>query len=231
MNFLQNDIFFGIVGRKEAEEILKKENENVLKNVLLISIINPNNDIRTILTKNLEEIKKNEKKTIIITNKWGKIEKLHLNKNEIIDMLNKYEEKETKFENLDDINNFPLDYSLLKKVRDFITVDFWDIEKDFLNYKVIDEQRAQKIAFFINKYRNKIGKELKVLIHCSAGISRSAGTAMAVKCIVCHDGDKYDFSLFPCQITSFKRYHPNLTVFSKIVDAYNTIKTKEKGVS
>jgi len=41
-----------------------------------------------------------------------------------------------------------------------------------------------------------------------------------------HNGNKYDFSLFPCQIFEYKRYSPNLTVYDRVVESFNKLKNK-----
>ena len=224
MNYIVNDMFYGIVSRKEVEEILKNHSHKDLKNVLLISIINPLSD-RELYEFAKTELSENKNTYEIPVKKLnGKIEKRIGNKEDLEEFIKKLENKFEKIKNsggVDDYNSFPIDDDLLIRVYDHITVSFWDIEEEIGSYKPIDDKNAYEIAKFIFKHKNEIGNKHKVLIHCSAGISRSAGVGMAVKCIVEHDGDKYDFSLFPCAITQMTRYYPNLVVFDKIVEQYN----------
>jgi len=228
INTIQNNLFYGIVSRKEVEYILNNEKENVLKKILLISIINPSND-RTLLEEAKKELNsKEDTYEIPIQMMNGKIKKILGSKKELEKFIENLElkiELNRKDPNkIEDYNSFPITKNLLEKVFDNITVEFWDIEEKIANYQPISEKEAKKIAKFIKKYKDKIGKDLQVLIHCSAGISRSAGTGMAVKCIVEHDGDKYDFSMFPCGITQMRRYSPNLVVMDKIIEEYNKLK-------
>lgn len=228
MNTIKNDIFYGIVSRKEAEEILKNDNPENLKKILLISIINPSNE-RIMLEEAKKELNSNKDTfEIPMGMNNGKIKKILGTKKElkkfIEDLENKILLNKMNKDSIEDYNSYPISESLLNKVYDNITAEFWDIEEEIGNYKPISEKEAKKIAEFIKKYKDKIGKELQVLIHCSAGISRSAGVGMAVKCIVEHNGDKYDFSLFPCGITQIRRYSPNLVVMDKIIEEYNKIK-------
>jgi len=130
--------------------------------------------------------------------------------------------------NIVDSNFKPLDENLLNKVHDHLTVSFWDLEEPFLQYRPISEKEAMKIAAFIFKHKNKIGNGYRLLIHCSAGKSRSAGVGLAAKCIVKHNGDKMAFSLYPCDIYKISRYSPNLKVFNEVVKAFNKLKGFKK---
>jgi hypothetical protein len=223
-SYIRNNLFYGIVGRKEAEEILKNSPKDELKNVLLISIINPlsDRDLYQDLKKELD--KEKEFYDIPIKQLNGKIQKIKGSRKDLQKLIRELEIKLENIKNsggIDDYNSFPIDNELIDKVHDHITVSFWDIEEEVGEYKPISEKEAFEIANFISKYKNEIGKTKKVLIHCSAGISRSAGVGLATKCIVEHDGDKYDFSLYPCGITQMRRYYPNLVVYDKIVEQYN----------
>ena len=221
--FIVNDIFYGIVSRQEVEEILKNNSNEDLKNVILISITNPLSD-KEIYEMAINELKQQKDVyEIPIKKQHGKFEKKIGTKEDLKKFIQYLEEKFEKMRKggLDDINSFPIDGKLLSRLKDNINVSFWDIEEKIGNYEPINDEQAYEIAKFINKYKNEIGNGIKVLIHCSAGISRSAGVGLAVKCIVKHNGDKHDFSLFPCEITQLKRYYPNLVVYDKIVEQYN----------
>lgn len=96
----------------------------------------------------------------------------------------------------------------------YIAVGFWDIEDNIGPYKIISEDIANRIKNFILQNKDK-----KFLIHCDAGMSRSAGVGLAVECLIKHNGDKYQASLEPSEIYQYRRYSPNLTVRDKILEA------------
>lgn len=100
---------------------------------------------------------------------------------------------------------------ILDQFEEKISIQFWDIEEDFAQYKIISQKQGREIFDFINKNRDK-----NFLIHCEAGISRSAGVGLAVVCGIDCNWDKYLFKTSPNIISSHPRYCPNLTVFDTI---------------
>jgi len=106
----------------------------------------------------------------------------------------------------------------LKLFKKSLHIRFWDIEEDIGKYTVISDENAKTIAQFIID-----NKDEKFIIHCAAGMSRSAGTGLAVNAIIDHYGDKYTAAQYPSEIKAHTRYHPNLSVYDKIMDEYNKL--------
>ena len=114
----------------------------------------------------------------------------------------------------------------LHEYGDFIVSKFWDLENDMGELKAISDKESSILANFIADNGDK-----KFLIHCSTGVSRSAGVARAVECLVKYNGDYYDYvtgNLFSKQIKDYPRYHPNYTVMVKIIEN-SKIKVKNNG--
>ena len=109
------------------------------------------------------------------------------------------------------------DYAKMFKAS--IRCKFWDIEEKIGNYDVLDDELAQQLQKFILQHINE-----RFVIHCRAGISRSAGIGLAVECIKYFgigDGAKYNYlTSFNSEIKQHSRYHPNMTVFDKLVKEY-----------
>lgn len=102
---------------------------------------------------------------------------------------------------------------------DSIRVRFWDIEEDFPPYTVIPDSVAQDLQSFILSHLAH-----QFIIHCRAGVSRSAGVGKAIECIK-HFGigeeAVYLYSTsFASPIDIHPRYHPNHTVFRKLTHSY-----------
>ena len=62
--------------------------------------------------------------------------------------------------------------------KDILRLQFSDIEKNTDKYHAIYKFQAKDIASFVFKYHDKIDL---LVVHCEAGISRSAGCAMAIE--------------------------------------------------
>ena len=103
---------------------------------------------------------------------------------------------------------------LIDGYKDVIQAKFWDVEEGIGKYTPITDEQGKELREFILK-----NKDSKFLIHCHAGVSRSAGVAMAVDCLLSHNGDKHDYSMFPCPITNHYRYSPNYVVYDAVVGA------------
>ena len=103
--------------------------------------------------------------------------------------------------------------------KDVLQLEFWDIEEDFGDYKIITDEQAKTIQEFIIK-----NKENRFIINCQAGKSRSAAVGKAIECIKFFgigDEAKYNYlTSFNSEISAHSRYCPNLTVFDKIVKEY-----------
>ena len=97
--------------------------------------------------------------------------------------------------------------------KDVLEIKFWDIEEQIGNYKPLSDEQGKLLFDFITKHKNS-----KFLVHCHAGMSRSAGVACAIECIVYENGNKYYYSTSHSDVKSFSRYHPNYTVFDKIIN-------------
>lgn len=110
-----------------------------------------------------------------------------------------------------DPGNALLPNTILNQFQDSLSIQFWDIEEEICQYKPIKEEEAKTIKDFINKHKDK-----SFIIHCEAGISRSAAVGMAVILGCECNWDKYLFSTSPNPITNHHRYHPNWTVFDMI---------------
>jgi len=95
---------------------------------------------------------------------------------------------------------------------DVIQIKFWDVEDPIAQYIPLSDEDGKVLREFIEKNKNK-----RFMIHCVAGISRSAGCACAVECITQHDGDVYSYKTSHSDVTAFERYHPNWVVFDKIM--------------
>lgn len=77
---------------------------------------------------------------------------------------------------------------------------------DKIDVKLFTDEEAEWILAFVNDYIEKI--EL-IVVHCEAGISRSAGVA-SVLSLIYNGSDEY----------YFKHYIPNMLVYRKILNVY-----------
>jgi len=103
------------------------------------------------------------------------------------------------------------DEKILEGYDDVLQTEFWDIEGPWGDLDPIEDWQGLEIKNFILKNKDK-----KFLIHCSAGISRSAGVACAVECLVKYD-DLYSYSTSHSSVRAHHRYSPNYKVFDTIV--------------
>jgi predicted protein tyrosine phosphatase len=115
-------------------------------------------------------------------------------------------------------NGKPISNYFFKKFNSYIILRFWDTDGTLENYPSISDEQALKLAKFIWNHRNE-----KFLVHCNAGISRSAGVGLAIECIVRFNGNKFEFQTSKCKIKEHPRYYPNLYVFNKICEAFDKI--------
>ena len=125
-------------------------------------------------------------------------------------------------------------YSILSKeqvqgFKDCLQIEFWDIEEDFGEYKIITDEQAKTIQNFIlvNLQRDP---DTRFIVNCKAGKSRSAAVGRAIECLKFFgigEEAKYNYKTsFESEFYNYKRYSPNLTVFDKIVKDYNQAERK-----
>ena len=83
---------------------------------------------------------------------------------------------------------------------------------------IITNEQGLIIREFIEKHKDK-----RFMIHCAAGVSRSAGVGCAVECIVNFEGSAYYYQTGSSDIKAHSRYSPNYTVFRAIVDSVGSV--------
>jgi len=98
--------------------------------------------------------------------------------------------------------------------KETLTLDFWDTEESAGTYSTISSEQAKDLKAFILK-----NKKNSFVIHCEAGISRSAGAGLAIECLCNYDGNKFYHSTGASDIRDHHRYYPNLVVYDKILEA------------
>lgn len=91
--------------------------------------------------------------------------------------------------------------------RGGIRLQFDDVQYSTFQYKTITPRQARAIADFVKK---NIRKADLVLVHCEAGISRSAAVAAAI--MRYYWGDDRPVFRHP-------RYNPNMTVYRAVLKA------------
>ena len=119
-------------------------------------------------------------------------------------------------------------YSILSKeevqgFKDFLQIEFWDVEEDFGDYTIITDEEAKTIQNFILVNLQK-DPDTRFIVNCKAGKSRSAAVAKAIECIAnfgIGEEAKYNYKTsFESEFYNYKRYSPNLVVFDAIVKNY-----------
>jgi protein-tyrosine phosphatase len=72
----------------------------------------------------------------------------------------------------------------------------------------ITDKQANEVAGFVNDVKDKVNR---IIVHCQAGVSRSAGVAAAImKYVNGNDWDVFDNA----------KYRPNMTCYRKVLDAF-----------
>jgi predicted protein tyrosine phosphatase len=115
-----------------------------------------------------------------------------------------------------------IDSEIISRWHDALQIQFWDVTdesteelklqgKEF-TVEPLTHQQGKTIKDFILKHADK-----KFAVHCHAGISRSAGVAEAIICLLEYDGDVYNFRTSENPIKKHWRYYPNKTVFDRIL--------------
>ena len=102
------------------------------------------------------------------------------------------------------------------QIKDFTTLAFDDVTAYCQGYCPIDERQARKIAKFVMRYKDSVEQ---IIVHCDAGISRSAGVAGAIAKYL--NGNDDDF---------FVRgpYTPNMTCYHKVLFALYFMEMEEE---
>jgi len=101
---------------------------------------------------------------------------------------------------------------ILQGFHDVLQIKFWDLESDIGRYNAITSTQGKIIRDFIQK-----NKDSRFLVHCMAGISRSAGVACAIECIVNYNGNDFLYKTGSSDVKNYKRYSPNYTVYDAII--------------
>ena len=108
-----------------------------------------------------------------------------------------------------DPNKNSHDKSITDQFVSSLQIHFWDVLSIFGEYHPINNKQGRKIKQFIfDNFNNRF------VIHCSAGISRSAAVAKAIEILKNKYLDKNYFG-----IDNHSRYSPNITVLKTILNA------------
>ena len=96
-------------------------------------------------------------------------------------------------------------------IRAVLRLKFDDVERDYKNEHCITKEDAESIVKFVNKNKNKVDK---FIVHCEAGVSRSAGVGAAIMKAL--NGDDWDVFKNPLKCPNMKCYR---TVLNAFIDA------------
>lgn len=121
-------------------------------------------------------------------------------------------DKEASLITIRDPGTKPVSKQVIEYFKNYITIDFWDVEEDFASYKVIDKEKSILLHDFIINNN-------KFIINCEAGKSRSAGVGMAIECIKNFDSELYFHQIGFSSVKEHPRYIPNRYVYKSIVEA------------
>ena len=101
---------------------------------------------------------------------------------------------------------------LLNSFKEQLSIQFHDVTSSDYGIPPITKEQGKEIKDFILKNKNN-----NFVIHCEAGMSRSAGVGHAVWMLVEKEGDRLFFQTSPNPIKEHHRYKPNWLVFDMIV--------------
>ena len=93
-------------------------------------------------------------------------------------------------------------------IRAVLRLKFDDVERDYKNEHCITKEDAENIVKFVNKNKNKVDK---FIVHCEAGVSRSAGVGAAIMKAL--NGDDWDVFKNPLKCPNMKCYRTVLNAF------------------
>lgn len=96
-------------------------------------------------------------------------------------------------------------------IKAVLRLKFDDVERDYKNEHCITKEDAESIVKFVNKNKNKVDK---FIVHCEAGVSRSAGVGAAIMKAL--NGDDWDVFKNPLKCPNMKCYR---TVLNAFIDA------------
>ena len=93
-------------------------------------------------------------------------------------------------------------------IKAVLRLKFDDVERDYKNEHCITKEDAENIVKFVNKNKNKVDK---FIVHCEAGVSRSAGVGAAIMKAL--NGDDWDVFKNPLKCPNMKCYRTVLNAF------------------
>ena len=93
-------------------------------------------------------------------------------------------------------------------IRAVLRLKFDDVERDYKNEHCITKEDAENIVKFVNKNKNKVDK---FIVHCEAGVSRSAGVGAAIMKAI--NGDDWVVFNNPTMCPNMKCYRTVLNAF------------------
>jgi predicted protein tyrosine phosphatase len=109
----------------------------------------------------------------------------------------------------DDVENNPTKFIHEDCYLDILRLTFSDCDREFPDYdkpiKLMNKLHAKQILEFVEKYINDVSL---IVVHCAAGVSRSAGVAAALSLLIEGNEGLY---------YSGREYHPNIHVKTLII--------------
>ena len=96
----------------------------------------------------------------------------------------------------------------INRIRAILKLKFDDVERDSKDLHCITKEDAESIVKFVNKNKNKVDK---FIVHCEAGVSRSAGVGAAIMKAL--NGDDWVVFNNPTMCPNMKCYRTVLNAF------------------
>lgn len=95
-------------------------------------------------------------------------------------------------------------------IQDVLFLEFDDVEAncDLKSFKVISEDDAREIVDFVVNWSEKVDT---VIVHCDAGVSRSAGVCAAISKYMTGSDD---------WVFDSPRYQPNMTCYRTVLNGF-----------
>lgn len=107
-------------------------------------------------------------------------------------------------------------------IKEILYLSFYDISEEtkdiFGGYSSMSPDEANKIAHFVNKWKDNIGT---IWVNCEVGVSRSAGIAMAIM-------EHLNMDLTP--ILESTTYYPNMLCYELTQKAFQNLQSNKNGV-